>query len=245
MHDENKVDVKVWDLPIRLFHWILTLLFAFQVATGLVGGDVMRWHVWSGYAILVAVIFRILWGFAGGTHARFSSFLAGPVATWRFARRLFSREAVPQLGHNPLAGWMVIALIASFLLQAVTGLFAFDGVATAGPLAPLVSSDTTNRLTKVHDWNVNVLLVLVGLHIAAAVFHWVVKREDLVTPMFTGVKRVPAALLHERRKAARDKAPRRMASRELSEIRDANPWIAAILLVVSITMVAVVVTLFR
>jgi cytochrome b len=245
MQDETRVDVKVWDLPIRLFHWILTLLFVFQVATGHMGGAIMKWHVWSGYAILALVLFRILWGFWGSTHARFSSFLAGPAATWRFARRLFSREAVPQLGHNPLAGWMVLALIASFLVQAVTGLFSFDGVATAGPLASTVESDTTNRLSKVHDWNVNLLLVLVALHVAAALFHWVVKREDLVTPMFTGVKRVPTSLLQERRQARRDKPPRRVASREPSAIRTAGLPRAAGLLAVAIALVVAVVTLFR
>ena len=245
MHDETRVDVKVWDLPIRLFHWILTLLFAFQIATGLRGGDDMKWHVWSGYAVLALVLFRILWGFAGSTHARFASFIAGPGRAWRFARRLFSREAVPQLGHNPLAGWMVLALIASFLVQAVTGLFAFDGVATSGPLAAQVSSDTTNRLSKVHDWNANLLLVLVGLHVAAAVFHLVVKREDLVTPMFTGVKRVPAALLRERRVAPRDKPPRRVASREPSEVRMASPWLALALFLACAGAVALVAIVFR
>jgi cytochrome b len=150
MRRETEVEIKVWDMPVRIFHWALAVLLVFQVVSGKIGGSMMPWHVYSGYAVLVLVIFRILWGFAGSTHARFASFLAGPAATLRFAVRLFSREAVPQVGHNPLGGWMVVALIASLAVQTITGLFANDGVATQGPLAALVSLEASNDLSLVH-----------------------------------------------------------------------------------------------
>ena len=245
MQAEPRVDVKVWDLPIRLFHWILTALFIFQLATGMAGGDLMTWHIYSGYAVLALLIFRVLWGFAGSTHARFASFVTGPAATLRFARRLLSEEAVPQLGHNPLGGWMVVALLVTFTLQAVTGLFAFDGVAAAGPLARLVSPETSNRLSEVHDWNVNVLLLLVMLHIAGVLFHALAKAESLVRPMFTGIKRVPAALLQERREARRDAPLRRAASREPSATRIASSWLALALFLAAAAVVALLATLFR
>ena len=214
MPPENHVAVRVWDLPVRLFHWVVVLLLAFQVVSGYVGGGIMAWHAWSGYAMLVAVIFRILWGFVGGTHARFASFLAGPAATWRFAQRLFSRQAVPQVGHNPLGGWNVVLLILSLAIQVGTGLFANDGAGNEGPLASRVSLDLSNDLSHLHRWNLKVLLVLSGLHVVAVLFHWLVKKENLTTAMFTGVTHVPAAALRERRDALRQSPRRRAASRE-------------------------------
>lgn len=241
MHQQNQVAVKVWDLPVRLFHWAIVVLLAFQVATGFAGGEAMVWHAWSGYGVLSLVLFRILWGFAGSTHARFASFLAGPAATLRFAKRLFSREAVPQVGHNPLGGWMVIALIASLALQAVTGLFANDGVSVEGPFAALVSLDVSNGLSQFHRWNLRVLLVLSGLHVAAVFFHLVVKKENLLGTMFTGIKRVPEAAVHERRGAARGTTLRRAASRESAAASFESGWRALGLFVLALCLVLLVV----
>jgi cytochrome b len=214
MPPENLVAVRVWDLPVRLFHWAVVLLLAFQVVSGYVGGAMMAWHAYSGYAMLALVIFRILWGFVGGTHARFASFLAGPAATLRFARRLFSRQAVPQVGHNPLGGWNVVLLILALAIQVGSGLFANDGAGNEGPLAARVSLDLSNNLSHLHRWNVKVLLVLSGLHVAAVLFHWLFKKEDLIRAIFTGVKRVPEAAVRERRDALRHSPRRRAASRE-------------------------------
>jgi cytochrome b len=229
--------IKVWDLPVRLFHWAVVLLLVFQVVTGTMGGEVMRWHAYSGYCILVLVVFRMLWGFAGSTHARFASFLVGPVATLRFARRLFSREAVPQVGHNPLGGWMVIALIVSLGLQAASGLFANDGAAVEGPLAALVSLDLSNGITRFHRWNLKVLLLFSGLHLAGVLFHWFVKKENLVGAMFTGVKRVPVSAIRERRVALRGAPLRRIASREHASAYFASSRKALALLAVSAALV--------
>jgi cytochrome b len=238
---ETHVAVKVWDLPVRLFHWVLVVLLVFQFVTGKIGGNLMPLHVYSGYAVLVLVIFRILWGFAGSTHARFASFLAGPAATLRFARRLFSREAVPQVGHNPLGGWMVIALVVSLAVQAVSGLFANDGVATQGPLAAMVSIEVSNDLSQVHRLSLNVLLVLTAVHVAAVLFHWLVKRDNLMGAMFTGVKRVPEAAVRERREARRDSTPRRAPSREAAAASFASPWRALAVLAVALALVYTVV----
>jgi cytochrome b len=239
---ETPVAVKVWDLPIRVFHWALLAIFAFQAVTGWIGGDLMRWHLYSGYVLLILVVFRILWGFTGGTHARFASFIAGPAATLRFARRLFSREAVPQLGHNPLGGWSVMLMLASLLLQGATGLAANDGVMTEGPLANWFSIETSNALAVVHRWNFWVLVVLASLHTAAVVFHLVVKRDDVLKPMFTGVKLVPPAFIRERREARPGSSPRR-SSREMSAYEDPGWRRAALVFAVSFTLVAVLVSL--
>ena len=241
MPQDTRVAVKVWDLPVRLFHWGIVLLLVFQVVTGKIGGSLMEWHAYSGYAILVLVVFRILWGFAGGTHARFASFLAGPAATLRFARRLFSREAVPQVGHNPLGGWMVVALIAALALQAASGLFAYDGAGAEGPLAARVSFELSSRLSQFHRWNLNLLFVLSGLHVAAVAFHGLVKKEDLVGPMFSGVKHVPESVVHERREAPRSTPLRRVASREPASTRFAGAGRAIAVLAVAIMLVYVIV----
>jgi cytochrome b len=212
---EPPVAVRLWDMPVRFFHWAMLVLVVVQAFTGWRGGELMAWHVVSGYALLVLVVFRILWGFVGSTPARFASFIAGPVATFRFARRLFSREAVPQLGHNPLGGWSVILMLAALAIQGGTGLYANDGVVTEGPLARLVSIETSNLLTEIHRWSFRVLAVLAGLHVAAVAYHALFKKDDVMTPMFTGVKHVPASFLRERRVARRDAPLRRAASREI------------------------------
>jgi len=185
---------RVWDLPVRLFHWSLVLLVAFQFTSGYTGGNVMRWHMLGGYAILALVLFRVSWGFVGSAHARFASFLAGPRAALVFGKRLLAPGAAPQAGHNPLGGWMVVALLVVLAVQAGTGLFANDDIATEGPLAVLVSKAMSDRLTGIHHLNHDVLLALVALHIAAVLYHWRVKKEDLIRAMFTGVKRLPVEL---------------------------------------------------
>lgn len=192
MNSVNLSAIKVWDAWIRFFHWSLVLLFAFQIYSGKTGGNIMQWHMIAGYGVLVLILFRVAWGFVGSTHARFASFLAGPARTVRFARRLFSRGSTAVVGHNPLGGWMVIALLASLAVQAGTGLFANDDIATEGPLAVLVPRNVSDRLTTIHRLNAYVLVVLAALHVAAIVFHRVVKKEALVAAMVTGVQRVPA-----------------------------------------------------
>jgi cytochrome b len=235
--DDPRVAVLVWDLPIRIFHWVILLLLVAQLATGLAAGQWMDWHLPMGYAVLALVIFRILWGFFGSTHARFASFLAGPRAAMSFAKRLFSRQAVPQVGHNPLGGWSVIAIILSLAVQGVTGLFANDGVASEGPLAALVTADLSHQLSRVHRWNVDVLLVLSGLHVLAVLYHWLVKREDLIGAMFTGVKRVPASILRQRRSGPRAGPPRRVASRESPAGQFPSNWRAAALMAAAVAIV--------
>jgi cytochrome b len=240
MPAEHHVSIKVWDLPVRIFHWAIVVLLVLQVATGEIGGDLMPLHLLSGYCILVLLVFRVLWGFAGSTHARFASFIAGPAATFRFARRLFSRQAVPQVGHNPLGGWSVLAMILLMLLQAGSGLFSNDGAEALGPFAPYVSIDVSNAFTEFHRWNLKLLIVLSGLHVLAVLFHWLVKKDNLITAMFTGVKDVPEAAVHERRDAMRKSPMRRMASREQAHAYLASPWRALAVFVASIALVVLI-----
>jgi cytochrome b len=187
------VRIRVWDLPVRLFHWVLVALLLFQVVSGKVGGRLIEWHLYCGYAVFVLVVFRVLWGFAGSSSARFLSFLARPAAALRFGVRLLSRRAETYAGHNPLGGWMVVALLVSLALQVGTGLLSNDGIATDGPLAALVSIEVSDRLTELHRWNLWVVVVLSAVHTAAALYHWLVLKEDLIAGMVTGQRQLAAS----------------------------------------------------
>lgn len=182
----------VWDLPTRLFHWLTAGLVVTSWISAEIGGNAMTVHVWSGLSLLSLVLFRVMWGFLGGTYARFSNFVRGPRAAADYAAALLRGQARPSVGHNPLGALMVVALLANLGVQAATGLFANDDVMLEGPLAARVSKETSDLLTKVHHLSFNVLLVLIALHIAAAIYYLVVKRENLIRPMITGRKRLPA-----------------------------------------------------
>ena len=112
------VRIAIWDAPIRLFHWALAMLVTFSYVTAKVGGGWMEWHVRSGYCVLTLLIFRLAWGIAGGETARFAGFVRGPRAALDYARALRTRRPPPIRGHNPLGGWMVVAMLAILLLQA-------------------------------------------------------------------------------------------------------------------------------
>jgi cytochrome b len=183
--------VAVWDWPVRVVHWLLVVLIATSWITSEIGGNAMTYHMWSGYAILTLVVFRIVWGFVGSPHARFASFVRGPAAVARYAAGLFGRETTRYAGHNPLGGWSVLLMLACMALQAGTGLFANDEIFTEGPLASRVAADTSVLLTTIHRYNFYVLLALIALHVAAIVFYLLVKRENLIGAMITGKKFLP------------------------------------------------------
>jgi len=169
----------VWDLPVRLVHWLLAGLIAFSWWS--VEYHHTDWHIWSGCAVLTLLIFRLLWGIVGSSTARFSSFVRGPSAILGYLRGRWSG-----IGHNPLGGLSVVALLADTALQVGLGLIAQDedGI-YAGPLAGLVSSDTSDRARDIHGVNFYVLLGLVALHVAAILFYRFRGRR-LLGPMISG-----------------------------------------------------------
>ena len=184
--------LRVWDLPVRLFHWSLVLLVIVSVTTAQIGGNAMQIHEWSGFTILALVLFRVLWGLVGGGHARFADFVRGPRAVLSYARSLWRGPAQHYAGHNPLGGWMVVALLTCLLVQTGTGLFSNDDVMTEGPLVKWISKDTSDFISGIHEANSKLLLALVALHVAAAIYYLVAKRDNLIRPMITGRKTPPA-----------------------------------------------------
>ncbi len=188
---ESKRNVLVWDLPVRVFHWVLVLLVISQIVTVSIGGNAMEYHVLGGYAILTLVVFRILWGLLGTPTARFVNFVHGPLAVLRYARSLASTQSELAAGQNPLGGWSVVAMLISLLVQTVSGLFADDEIMTTGPLWKYVSEDTASLFNVIHETNALVLVTLICIHLAAILFYLLRKKENLITPMLTGSKQLP------------------------------------------------------
>lgn len=184
--------IRVWDLPTRLFHWLLVALFAFSWASAELAGNAMEWHMLSGYTLLALVLFRLLWGIAGSATARFGQFVKGRAAILSYIRGFGQKDAPPSVGHNPLGGWMVVAMLALLLLQGATGLFANDDIITEGPLYHLVSKEISDALTELHEGVFNALLTLVAIHVGAIFFYLLFKRDNLIRPMLTGRKEMPA-----------------------------------------------------
>ncbi len=170
----------LWDLPTRLFHWLLVVLIPLAWWTAEEGH--MQWHAWIGYALLVLVTFRLVWGFAGSRHARFSDFLRGP----RGVREYLTGGAAGSVGHNPLGGWSVVALLAVLLLQAVSGLFNSDDVLFDGPLHYWADTPLRDTMGSIHDLAFNLLLGLIALHLAAVLYYQFVRRQPLVGAMLRG-----------------------------------------------------------
>ncbi len=185
-----KSKLRVWDLPTRLFHWLLVVLIVLQFGTGQWGWLDMYWHMRFGYAVLALLLFRIAWGFVGSDTSRFTQFVRSPMHTWRYFKASLTDREQRTVGHNPLGGWSALAMLASLLLQVTTGFFSSDDIITFGPFSGWVSESTVSLMTRIHHWNRIALLVLIGLHIAAVLMHLIGKRDNLIAPMITGDKKV-------------------------------------------------------
>ncbi len=194
MDDSLASEVPVWDPIVRLVHWALVLLLAVLVATGLAGGEWLAWHMRAGETMLAMVLFRIAWGFAGSRNARFRAFVRGPRAVGRYARALRHRAHALHATHNPLGAWMVVALLTMLLLQCSLGLFTNDDLLSEGPLARFVAKDLSDLLSSLHRRGWWILLVLAGVHVGAVASYYVLLRDNLVRPMITGRKRLPAEI---------------------------------------------------
>jgi cytochrome b len=191
----------VWDLPLRLFHWLLVLSIAasWYTAEKSAEGEFLeigenfygyaQIHFWVGYWTIGLLLFRLIWGFVGPRHARFSTFLKGPSATLAYLRSVRDPAFVPPPGHNPLGGWSVVVLLAMVSAQAITGLFLIDNTEIyLAPYNPAVEPATASRLKAFHVANFDVLLWMIGLHILAVLFYLVVKKQNLIGAMVTGRK---------------------------------------------------------
>lgn len=172
----------VWDLPTRLFHWLLAALIGFSWWSA--ENEEFDLHIWSGLAVLTLILFRLMWGFAGSSTARFAGFIHSPRAILAYVKDMKGWRGI---GLTPLGALSAFALLGLIALQVGLGLFASDEDGFyEGPLAFLISADTSERVTNLHEDSFEVLKILIGLHIAAIVFYRLVLGKRLVGPMVTG-----------------------------------------------------------
>jgi cytochrome b len=183
--------IRVWDLPLRLFHWALVGLIVAALVTQKIGGNAMIWHFRCGYAALTLVAFRILWGLVGTRYARFSSFIYRPAHIIAYFHNLRNGSMQRYTGHNPMGGLSVIALLGIVALQALSGLFSNDDIASEGPLVRFISKELSDRISSFHaDVSGNLIYALIGLHLAAIAYYYFFKKENLVRPILSGDKEV-------------------------------------------------------
>jgi cytochrome b len=179
----------VWDLPTRTFHWVLAACVIGSIVSAKIGGNAMVWHFRLGYVVFTLLAFRILWGLVGGRWSRFASFIYAPATTLRYLRGQSRADEHHEVGHNPLGAFSVFGLLAVLAAQIGTGVFADDEISNTGPLIKFVSGATSSLLTSWHktygQW---LIITLVLLHIAAIVYYFARKKQNLVRPMFVGDK---------------------------------------------------------
>ena len=209
--------IRVWDLPTRLFHWLLALTVVAMVITAKIGGNAMNWHLLLGQVVLALLIFRLLWGLCGGRWSRFASFIYGPGRVLRYLRG--QGAASDSAGHSPLGALSVWAMLAMLIAQVASGLVADDEIAFTGPLARFASGDVVAQATGYHaHWGQYLLYALVGLHLLA-VAYYVHRQRGLVGAMLTGDKTLDSPV-----PAARDSAGTRLLAAVLAVLASVISW---------------------
>lgn len=194
--------VRIWDLPTRLFHWLLAACVIGLVVTGNIGGNAMVWHFRLGYAVLTLVLFRLVWGLIGGHWSRWSQLTLAPGQVLGYLQGRSSGGS----GHNPLGSWSVVLMLSWLLLQVSTGLVSDDEITNAGPLTALVSGVTVSAATAWHKGlGKGVLIALVLVHVGAVAWYQLRKAQNLLPAMLHGDKSLAQTV-----PASRDGAAQRL-----------------------------------
>lgn len=186
-------NLRIWDLPTRLFHWLLVLCVIALVVTAKVGGNWMAWHMRLGHVVLALLLFRLIWGLVGGHWSQFVHFVTGPRALLAYLRGAGRPE--DEAGHSPLGAVSVLAMLVVLLVQVATGLMSDDEIAFTGPLVAHVPSEWVSAASRYHKaWGEWAVLGLVGLHLLAVAFYTLLRKRPLVRAMVTGDKSLAAEL---------------------------------------------------
>jgi cytochrome b len=188
--------VLVWDIFIRVFHWLIVALVAAAYATWRLNW--MVWHGWVGNAVLILLLFRLSWGVFGSETARFSHFLTYPPTVLRHLKHSLRREPDHQVGHNPAGGWMVLILLALLLLETLTGLYVANDMADEGPLTEMVPASAANAIAFSHAILWDALLAAIVLHVLVIAGFAAIKGQNLLRPMITGTKVLPESVAEPR-----------------------------------------------
>ena len=183
--DACTIRTRVWDLPTRVFHWLLALAVTGVLATGLAG--IMEWHFRLGYGVLALLLFRLVWGFVGGRWSRFGSFVHAPQSVVAYLRGRAHPDHL--IGHNPLGALSVFAMLGLLAVQVTSGLLADDAITYAGPLSHMVSSKTADLATSWHaTYGKWIVIALIAVHLLAVVYYAFGRRQQLIGPMLSGDK---------------------------------------------------------
>jgi cytochrome b len=186
----TKQNVKVWDWPVRLFHWLLVATLVFLYVTGEILDDAMQWHFYAGYFCLGLVLFRILWGLFGTYYSRFSGFLETPKAVYQY---LSGKSTKTYLGHNPAGGYSVVVMLTLILSQATSGLFISDEIFSDGPYYGLLSDVWQDIANFLHHNAYTAIMAVIVLHVGTIIYYKVKKKHALTKAMFTGYKESSAS----------------------------------------------------
>ncbi|CAA9889300.1 Cytochrome b561 [Candidatus Methylobacter favarea] len=178
--------IKIWDLPLRIFHWLLVAGFS---AAYLTEDELLTIHVWAGYLVLSLLVFRLFWGFAGNSYARFSNFLCSPARSVAYVKDAVALKAKRYLGHNPAGAAMIVLLIVSLFVTVISGLIVYAADQNLGPLAGLVSPSNEKFWEEAHEIAANLSLLLVIVHVLGVAFESVIHKENLVKAMWNGNKK--------------------------------------------------------
>ena len=179
--------IKVWDLPLRIFHWLLVIAFFLAYFTE---DELLTVHVWTGYLVGGLLVFRLVWGFVGGQYARFTSFLCTPMQSVAYIKDLIKLQAKRYIGHNPAGAAMIVLLLLSLLMTVITGLAVYGADQAAGPLA-FIGNSHEDFWEEIHEFFANFTLLLVIVHVIGVIVESVIHRENLAKAMFNGNKKRP------------------------------------------------------
>ncbi len=186
--DKQTSKIKVWDIYIRTFHWLLLICILVSFISFRL--DEMDIHFISGHCVLALLIFRVIWGVIGSRTALFHTFIKGPGAVLNYVKNPSSERFKGMIGHSPIAALSVIAMLGIISLQVATGLISDDEILLQGPLAKYVSGEMSYQATTYHGINAKLIVGLIVLHLAAIAFYRFIKKDDIVKPMVTGQKEV-------------------------------------------------------
>ena len=180
---QENIFMKVWDLPLRIFHWALMI----SIMGCFVSGKMENWaiHERFGMSVMALILFRIIWGFIGSETAQFRNFLTMPKAVFATAKQMWKKRSSLSRGHSPVGGYATLALLAIPLVMAFTGSISTDDILYDGPFYHL-ASEWSQLAGRIHHLGEKAIIAIVILHLGALGFYWFALRKNIITPMVTG-----------------------------------------------------------